>query len=81
MRAEGETLQSVREHLLGAGVERAYHGASSMLGSRVYVGEIHFGALKNRAAHKPIVDREVFNPDARPSEPRRRPARVRRLRR
>jgi DNA invertase Pin-like site-specific DNA recombinase len=61
MRAGGETLQSVREHLLAAGIERSYHGVSSLLGSRVFVGEIHFGELENLAAHEPIVDRELFN--------------------
>jgi DNA invertase Pin-like site-specific DNA recombinase len=79
MRAEGETLQSVREYLLAAGIERTYHGVSSLLGSRVYVGEIHFGELQNLAAHEPIVDRDVFNRVQRVKVPRGRKAKSDRL--
>ncbi len=61
MRASGSTIQTVREHLQAAGIERTYHGVSSILGSRVYLGEIHFGELHNLAAHEPIVDRELFD--------------------
>ncbi len=60
MRAGGSTIQAIREHLRAAGIERSYHGVSSILGSRVYVGEIHFGGLHNLAAHEPIVDGELF---------------------
>jgi site-specific DNA recombinase len=60
MRAGGSTIQAIRDHLRAAGIERTYHGVSSILGSRVYVGEIHFGELNNLAAHEPIVERELF---------------------
>jgi tRNA(Ile2) C34 agmatinyltransferase TiaS len=43
------------------GVERSISGVESMLRSRVYLGEIHFGELHNLTAHEPIIkDRAVF---------------------
>jgi hypothetical protein len=32
-----------------------------MLASRVYLGELHFGELANLQAHKPIIERDLWN--------------------
>lgn len=60
MRADGATIAEVRRFLRGRGIERSYHGVQSMLGSRVVLGELHFGDLVNRSAHPAIVDLEVW---------------------
>lgn len=60
MRARGEPVRVIREHLRGHGVRRSFHGVGAMLRSRVYLGEIHFGELVNVEAHEPIVDRGVW---------------------
>src|SRR5207247_1510642 len=38
----------------------SYNGTRSLVGSRLLIGEIHFGDLVNLHAHEPIVDREVW---------------------
>lgn len=60
LRADGATIRAVREHLRAAGIERSYHGVQAMLCSRVYLGEIHFGALVNTDAHEPLIDVGVW---------------------
>ena len=60
LRAGGATVREVREHLGAAGIAYSYHGTQSLLGSRVVLGEIHFGKLVNLAAHQAIVDRETW---------------------
>lgn len=60
LRAGGATIKEIRAFLGSRGIERSYHGVQAMLGSRVYLGEIHFGDLRNRTAHEPIVDRETW---------------------
>lgn len=60
-RARGDSINSLRSFLLEAGVKRTYGGIAQMLQRRVYVGEIHFGALSNLAAHEPIVDLGIFD--------------------
>jgi hypothetical protein len=43
------------------GIERSISGVESMLRSRMYLGEIHFGVLHNLNAHEPIIrDRALF---------------------
>jgi hypothetical protein len=43
------------------GIERSISGVASMLRSRMYLGEIHFGELHNTRAHEPIIkDRALF---------------------
>jgi Recombinase zinc beta ribbon domain len=43
------------------GIERSISGVESMLRSRMYLGEIHFGELHNLHAHEPIIkDRALF---------------------
>jgi DNA invertase Pin-like site-specific DNA recombinase len=60
MRAAGNTVAQVREHLGANGVRRSYHGTLALLSSRVVLGEIHFGKLANLSAHEPIVDPDTW---------------------
>lgn len=60
MRAEGKRVKDVRAYLVAHGIARSYHGVSSLLASRVVLGEIHFGKLVNLKAHPPIVDHDTF---------------------
>jgi DNA invertase Pin-like site-specific DNA recombinase len=61
MRANGATIAEVRAFLRENGVARSYHGTTTLLTSRVVLGEIHFGShTPNPNAHKPIVDRDVW---------------------
>lgn len=55
------TIKEVRGFLREHGIDRSYHGVQSMLGNRLYLGEIHFGSLVNRKAHKPAIPRDLFN--------------------
>jgi DNA invertase Pin-like site-specific DNA recombinase len=60
MRAEGKRVKDVRAYLVANGIARSYHGVSSLLASRVVLGEIRFGNLVNLKAHPPIVDHDTF---------------------
>lgn len=60
MRAGGATIKDIRAFLKSRGIERSYHGVQSMLSSRIYLGELHFGKLSNPEAHEPIIDRDLF---------------------
>jgi DNA invertase Pin-like site-specific DNA recombinase/DNA-binding TFAR19-related protein (PDSD5 family) len=60
LRAEGATIASVRDYLRTAGIRRSYHGVLAMLGSRVYLGELHFGAIANLDSHAALVDAATF---------------------
>ena len=70
MRTDGATVASVREHLASRGVERSYHGVTSLLSSRVVLGEIHFGKLVNLEAHPAIVDVDTWRRVQRVRSPR-----------
>lgn len=59
-RAEGATVMEVREHLRANGIERSFHGTTSLLASRIYLGELRFGELLNVQSHPPIVDPGTF---------------------
>ena len=61
LRDRGTTIKEVRAFLRERGIERSYHGVQSMLCSRLYLGEIHFGKLTNLEAHEPIVPRPLFD--------------------
>jgi DNA invertase Pin-like site-specific DNA recombinase len=61
LRDEEATIKEVRASLKKHGIERSYHGVQSMLGNRLYIGEIHFGSLVNRKAHEPAIPRDLFN--------------------
>jgi DNA invertase Pin-like site-specific DNA recombinase len=61
LRADGATIAEVRAHLAAHGIERSYHGVMALLGSRVVLGEIHFGDYEsNLSAHPAIVDRDTW---------------------
>lgn len=61
MRADGARITDIREFLRAHGVDRNSHRVSWLLGSRIYLGEIHFGSCEpNRAAHEAIVDADTF---------------------
>jgi hypothetical protein len=60
-RDRGAALVQIQALLAGNGIERSISGVASMLRSRMYLGEIHFGELHNLNAHKPIIkDRALF---------------------
>src|SRR3954468_11948148 len=69
-RDQGTTLMEIRSFLREHGIERSYHGVQIMLSSRLYLGEIHFGKLKNLEAHEPIVPRPLFDRIQRAKVPR-----------
>jgi len=60
MRAHGAPIAKVREYLAGQGIKRSEHGVSSLIESRVVLGELVFGELRNPVAHEAIVDRETW---------------------
>jgi DNA invertase Pin-like site-specific DNA recombinase len=80
LRDDGAPIASVRELLARGGVHRSYHGTQKILGSRLYLGEIHFGGVPaNLTAHDPIVDRAMFDRVQRVHVPRGRRAKSERL--
>jgi DNA invertase Pin-like site-specific DNA recombinase len=61
-RDRGATIVELQAHLLEHGINRSVAGVASMLRSRQYLGEIHFGDLHNLKAHTPIIrDRALFD--------------------
>ena len=61
-RDRGATITELQAYLLERGIERSVAGVASMLRSRQYLGEIHFGELHNLKAHTPIIrDRALFD--------------------
>src|SRR6516164_8195512 len=57
----GASLVEIQALLAKHGIERSISGVASMLRSRMYLGEIHFGELHNTHAHEPIIkDRALF---------------------
>jgi len=60
-RDRGASLVEIQALLAENGIERSISGVASMLRSRMYLGEIHFGELHNLNAHEPIInDRALF---------------------
>ena len=60
-RDRAATIVQLQAFLLERGIERSVAGVASMLHSRVYLGEIHFGDLHNLNAHEAIIrDRGLF---------------------
>ena len=60
-RDRGASLVEIQALLAENGIERSISGVASMLRSRMYLGEIHFGDLHNLNAHEPIIkDRALF---------------------
>lgn len=78
-RAAGAPLAEIRRYLAGHGIKRSYHGVQAMFGSRVVLGEIHFGDLVNLRAHPPIVERDVWHAAQSVRVPRGRRAKSERL--
>jgi hypothetical protein len=79
MRAGGATVMEVREHLRKHGIERSFHGTTSMLGSRIYLGELTFGKIVNADSHPALVDAATFAAVQRMRSPRGRRAKSERL--
>ena len=76
----GASLVEIQAFLAENGIERALSGVASMLRSRMYLGEIHFGELHNPQAHEAIVkDRGLFERVARRTVSRGRQAKSERL--
>ena len=79
-RDRGATIVELQAFLLERGIERSVAGVASMLRSRMYLGEIHFGELHNTQAHEPIIeDRGLFERVQRRTVSRGRQARSERL--
>lgn len=71
MRANGESVESVRMFLREHGIERSEAGVRKMFRSRLYRGEIHYGDLEpNLSAHEPLVDCDVFERASKANAPR-----------
>lgn len=79
MRAGGSTVMDVREHLRSQGVERSFHGVTSLLASRMYLGELSFGDLLNTTSHPPLIDPSTWAAVQRMKSPRGRRAKSERL--
>jgi site-specific DNA recombinase len=61
LRAQGATVEAVRDHLRAHGVKRSLHGVQALLASRIYLGELHFGQFRpNLSAHPPLIDAGTF---------------------
>jgi site-specific DNA recombinase len=79
LRAKGGTVMEVRQHLRKRGIERSFHGTTSLLGSRIYLGELRFGEMVNLESHTPLVDAETWAAVQRMRTPRGRRAKSERL--
>jgi DNA invertase Pin-like site-specific DNA recombinase len=68
LRLSGATFAEVRDYLKRHGIERSYHGTTSLLKSRQLIGEITFG---HRVGTVPAtIDRDTFDRMQRRSVPR-----------
>jgi hypothetical protein len=54
-RDRGGSLVEIQAFSAEHGIERSISGVASMLRSRTYLGEIHFGELHNLNAHRAII--------------------------
>lgn len=79
LRADGMTIMDVREFLRGRGIVRSFHGVQHLLGSRIYLGELSFGALVNPTSHEAIVDVDTWTAVQKAKSPRGRRAKSDRL--
>src|SRR5579862_559317 len=79
MRANGATVMEVRAYLKRRGIARSFHGTTSLLTSRIYLGELRFGDIFNPTSHKPLVDADTFGIVQRMKSPRGRRAKSERL--
>lgn len=61
MRAGGASIDAVRAMLRDAGVEITFRRTQIMLGSKIYLGQIHFGGYTpNLEAHPPLIDVDLW---------------------
>jgi site-specific DNA recombinase len=79
LRAKGATVMEVRDYLRHRGIERSFHGTTSMLANRMYLGELRFGDLVNPDSHAAIVDSATFAAVQKMRSPRGRRAKSERL--
>jgi DNA invertase Pin-like site-specific DNA recombinase len=79
LRAAGATVMEVRDYLRRNGIERSFHGTTSLLASRVVLGELHFGKLANLNAQEPLIDAQTWGRVQRMKSPRGRRAKSERL--
>lgn len=79
LRAEGATVMDVREHLRANGIKRSFHGTTSLLASRVVLGELAFGQLINTSSHPALIDAETWGKVQRMKSTRGRRAKSERL--
>jgi site-specific DNA recombinase len=78
-RRDGATVMEVRELLRRRGIVRSFHGTTSILASRFYLGELHFGKLANTESHAAIVDVDTWTAVQRMKSTRGRRAKSERL--
>jgi hypothetical protein len=69
-RSEGATVMQVRDYLREHSVHRTFHGTQSILTSRIYLGELRFGAFINPLSHAAIIDTETWGRVQRMRSPR-----------
>jgi hypothetical protein len=60
MRGAGATVNDVRAYWREHGIRLGFSGVQRFLGSRVVLGELHFGDLSNLKAHTAIVRPDVW---------------------
>jgi site-specific DNA recombinase len=60
MRADGVSIEKVRQFLKGHGIVRTPGGIWKLLQSPIVLGRIEFGGMINDKAHEPIVDEDTF---------------------
>jgi DNA invertase Pin-like site-specific DNA recombinase len=62
LRADGASITQVRDLLIAHGIKRSPKGVENLLGSKTYLGQIHFGKYTpNLAAHPAIVDEATWH--------------------
>lgn len=67
-RARDESWPDVRAFLAERGIYKSLHGVQTMIRSKLYIGELHFGKVHepNLNAHDPIIDRNLWHAAQRP---------------
>lgn len=62
LRARDESWPDVRAFLAEHGIHKSLHGVQTMIRSKLYIGELHFGKTRvpNLNAHDPIIDRDLW---------------------
>jgi DNA invertase Pin-like site-specific DNA recombinase len=60
LRAQGAGIKDVQAFMHEHGIERTFTSTQTMLASRIYLGELHFGALENLSSHEPLIDVALF---------------------